>query len=255
MVLHTWGQNLKYHPHVHSVVPGGGLSPDGDRWISCRKGFFLHVRVLSRLYRDKFIAAIDKLYSADKLKLDGSLEILRDPKQWRAFLRSLRRTDWAVYSKPPFGGPKQVLKYLARYTHRVAISNSRLLKFADGKVTFRWKDYAHGNKKRCMTLQAKEFIRRFLLHVQPKGFVRIRHFGFLSNRTRRKKLEQARKLLNLPHEEQGAESTNLDEPNEKLEENGPIQTLCPCCRQGNLIVTGKVPKTIQRSFPVFDDSS
>ena len=194
-VLHTWGQNLHHHPHLHCVVPGGGLSPDGSRWIGCREDFFLSVRVLSRLFRGKFLALLQDARDHGKLTLTGSLELLADAPSWAAFLGSLRNQEWVVYAKPPFGGPRQVLKYLARYTHRVAISNQRLVAVDSGQVSFRWKDYARGNQERIMTLDAVEFIRRFLLHALPTGFQRLRHFGFLANRVRREKLLRCRQLL------------------------------------------------------------
>jgi hypothetical protein len=181
-VLHTWGQNLHAHPHVHCVIPAGGLSPDHSCWIHLKHDFFLPVKVLSRVFRGKFVAGLKRLFRRKKLSLHGNLKHLSRPSRFRAFLRQLFRQDWVVYAKPPFGGPEYVLQYLARYTHRVAISNPRLVSLADGKVTFRWKDYAHGKKKSKMTLTADEFLRRFLLHVLPRGFVRIRHFGFLSAR-------------------------------------------------------------------------
>jgi len=194
-VLHTWGQNLQHHPHVHCVIPAGGLSADHTRWIQPRYPFFLPIKVLSRVFRGKFVAGLRREFQPGKLGFYGDQEALRDPKLFRALLRSLFRQDWIVYAKPPFGGPEYVLHYLARYTHRVAISNHRLVAFQNGQVTFRWKDYAHGNKKRKMTLTADEFLRRFLWHVLPKGFVRIRFFGFLANRRRATLLPICRQVL------------------------------------------------------------
>ena len=194
-VLHTWGQNLHHHPHVHCVVPAGGLSPDHKSWVRPRYRFFLPVKVLSRVFRGKFVAALKQAYRNNKLCLPAELQSLQQPKAFRSFLRSLFRQDWVVYSKPPFGGPRHVLNYLARYTHRVAISNHRLVSFNDGKVTFRWKDYARGNRQRLMTLTAEEFLRRFLQHVLPRGFVRIRYFGFLASRKRGELLPVCRQLL------------------------------------------------------------
>jgi hypothetical protein len=194
-VLHTWGQNLQHHPHLHCVIPSGGLSPDHTRWIQPRYPFFLPVKVLSRVFRGKFVAGLQRAFTQGKLGFYGDQKALRDPKLFRALVHSLFRQDWFVYAKPPFGGPQYVLHYLARYTHRVAISNHRLVAFQDGQVTFRWKDYAHGNKKRIMTLTADEFLRRFLLHVLPKGLVRIRSFGFLANRRRATLLPLCRQLL------------------------------------------------------------
>jgi predicted Zn-ribbon and HTH transcriptional regulator len=183
-VLHTWGQNLLHHPHVHCVIPAGGLAQDHARWVHPQPGFFLPVRVLSRVFRGKFIAGLKRLFQSGKLVFAGKLKPLAKRTALDAFLRPLFRKDWVVYAKRPFGGPDHVLHYLARYTHRVAISNHRLIAFENRQVTFRWKDYAHGNKKRKMTLAVDEFLRRFLLHVLPRGFVRIRFFGFLANRCR-----------------------------------------------------------------------
>ncbi len=194
-VLHTWGQNLLHHPHVHCVIPAGGLSPDGLRWVHSRHPFLLPVKVLSRVFRGKFVAGLKRAFRAGKLVFPGRLQALGSQEGFAAFLRTLFRQDWVVYAKPPFGGPKHVLHYLARYTHRVAISNHRLLGLANGQVAFRWKDYAHGSKKRKMTLDAHEFLRRFLLHALPKGFVRIRFFGFLANRRRSTLLAECRRLL------------------------------------------------------------
>jgi putative transposase/transposase-like zinc-binding protein len=194
-VLHTWGQNLHHHPHLHCVVPGGGLSRDHERWIACRPGFFLPVRVLSRLFRRLFLEALQKAFQADQLQFFSHLEPLRDPAAFAAYLKPLRETEWVVYAKPPFGGPEQVLTYLGRYTHRVAISNQRLASLQDGKVSFQWKDYRHHNRAKTMTLEAEEFIRRFLLHALPPQFQRIRNYGFLANSHRREKLALCQQLL------------------------------------------------------------
>src|SRR3954451_22371623 len=194
-LLHTWGQNLEHHPHVHCVVPGGGLSPDGSRWIACPPRFFLPVRVLSRVFRGKFLALLGDAFAQGKLTFHGKLRELADAGAFQRRLAASAATEWVVYSKPPFVGPEQVLKYLARYTHRVAISNRRLVSSEDGEVTFQWKDYAHGGGQKTMTLKATEFIRRFLLHVLPSGFVRIRHYGFLANRVCQEKLALCRALL------------------------------------------------------------
>lgn len=194
-VLHTWGQNLLHHPHVHCLIPAGGLSPDGQQWIHPRYPFFLPVGVLSRLFRGKFIAGLRQRFRQRQLTFAGTLQPLENERAFRAFLRPLFRQNWVVYAKPPFGGPQNVLGYLARYTHRVAITNQRLLAFEHDQVTFLWKDYAHGNKKRKMTLSAHEFLRRFLLHVLPAGFVRIRSFGFLANHRKAKLLPLCQRLL------------------------------------------------------------
>ncbi len=194
-ILHTWGQNLLLHPHIHCVIPGGGFSPDRRRWVRPRYPFFLPVKVLSRVFRGKFLASLKRLHRCNKLQCAGPAAALADRQQFAKLLRRLHRHDWMVYAKPAFGGPLQVLRYLGRYTHRVAISNHRLLAFEQERVTFRRKDYAHGGKQSQMTLAATEFLRRFFLHVLPKGFVRIRHFGFLANRFRVSRLALGRDLL------------------------------------------------------------
>lgn len=194
-ILHTWGQTLQPHPHVHCVVPGGGLSSNHACWISSRCHFFLPVKVLSRVFRGKFVAGLRRAFRRDELAFHGECLSLTNGKAFAAFLRTLFRQDWVVYAKPPFGGPEHVLQYLARYTHRVAISNHRLVSVDQQHVTFRWKDYAHHNKRRTMTLSNEEFLRRFLQHVLPKGFPRIRYFGWLANRRRGKLLPLCRALL------------------------------------------------------------
>jgi hypothetical protein len=202
LVLHTWGQNLHYHPHVHAVVTGGGLScnPLGvldavPRWVSCRPGFFLPVRVLSRVFRGKFLEGLRQAFHDGTLRLPASLAGLAAPEAFARWLSPLTRQEWVVYAKPPFGGPEQVLKYLARYTHRVAISNQRLLSLNDGQVTFRYKDYADDHRSKTMTLSGEEFLRRFLQHVLPHGFVKIRHYGLLAPRGRKQRLALCRRLL------------------------------------------------------------
>src|SRR5712691_6148732 len=194
-VLHTWSQKLELHPHVHCVVPAGGLSVDCTRWSKPRYAFFLPVKVLSRLFRGKFHEALKRAFDNGQLNFHGDLKLLAQPKTFAAWLRPLFRKDWVVYSKRPFGGPEHVLRYLGRYTHRVAISNHRLVSFADGKVTFRWRDSAHSNEQKLMTLSLDEFLRRFLLHLLPEGFVRIRNFGFLANRKRATTLPLCFQLL------------------------------------------------------------
>ena len=197
-ILHTWGQNLLHHPHVHYVIPGGGISPDHDRWIACRPGFFLPVRVLSAYFRRHFLQALEKLFRRGRLQCRGALAHLSDPQVFAEYLAPLRTLDWVVYAKPPWGGPRQVLEYLGRYTHRVAISNHRLVSLHDRQVVFRWKDYRHEQRPRTMSLAADEFIRRFLLHALPDRFQRIRFGGFLANRHRRAKLALLRTLLTDP---------------------------------------------------------
>jgi len=195
-LLHTWGQTLGHHPHVHCVVPGGGPSLDGTRWVACRPGFFLPVRVLSRLYRRLFLEGLQAAFEAGSLRFFGDLAGLAQPAAFARRIAQARKMDWVVYAKPPFGGPEQVLTYLGHYTHRVAIANSRLVSIEDGQVAFRWKDYRHHDKTKVMTLAANEFIRRFLLHTLPGGFHRIRHYGFLANGCRAAKLALCRRLLN-----------------------------------------------------------
>jgi predicted Zn-ribbon and HTH transcriptional regulator len=194
-ILHTWGQTLQPHPHLHCVVPGGGLSPDHQRWIASRTHFFLPVKVLSRVFRGKFVAGLRRAAECGQLAFHGECLSLAPPPAFTAFLRTLYREDWVVYAKPPFGGPEHVLQYLARYTHRAAISNHRILAVTDSQVTFRWKDYAHCSRQRTMTLTGEEFLRRFLQHVLPKGFPRIRYFGWLANRRRKNLLPLCQRLL------------------------------------------------------------
>ena len=231
-VLHTWGQNLSHHPHIHCVIPGGGISADNLRWISCREGFFLPVRVLSRLFRGKFIAYLREAFAQDELAFHGELKFLVAADHFDGWLRQLGKQEWVVYAKRPFGGPEQVLKYLARYTHRVAISNERLVALTDGQVTFGWKDYAHGNVQKQMTLSAVEFTRRFLLHVLPRGFVRIRHYGFLANRLRQEKLALCKRLLGDRHDR----LTPSGSPGESELDQGPGPEICRVCQSGRMIV-------------------
>ncbi len=240
-LLHTWGQNLHVHPHLHCIVPGGGLSLDGKRWVRCRQGFFVPVQVLSRLFRGKFLALLQRAFDYQQLGFHGNLRELQHPKAWEAYLETLRNKDWVVNAEPPFGGPQQVFRYLARYTHRVAISNQRLISFNDGKVTFRWKDYAQGSCHRVMTLDAFEFLRRFLLHVLPRGFMHIRYYGFLANRNRHQKLQRIRALSsidaasiqNQPTAPSAANPTS-DTRDDALDQ----LSLCPQCKSGRLLVVG-----------------
>jgi hypothetical protein len=235
-VLHTWGQNLMHHPHLHCVVPGGGISPDAQRWIPSRPDFFLPVRVLSRFFRRHFLELLDQAFENGDLKFFGTLEPLREENGFRAHLEPVRQKEWVVYTKPPFGGPEQVLDYVGRYTHKVAISNSRLLSLEDGKVTFRWKDYRDGNAQKTMTLEVDEFIRRFLLHVLPSGFQRIRYYGFMSNRHRRQKLDQCRRLLNMPPlTESDHESPTPTDYRDRYEAlTGISLSECPVCHIGRM---------------------
>jgi hypothetical protein len=194
-VLHTWGQNLLFHPHLHCVVTGGGLSPDGRRWRATRPGYFLPVKVLGRLFRGKFLAGLQAAYDAGRLCLQGSVAYLADAPEFRRWLTPLYRRDWVVYAKPPFGGAAQVFRYLGRYSHRVALSNNRLVSLSEGRVSFRWRDYADEDRSKVMSVTAEEFIRRFLLHVLPPRFVRIRHYGLLAGRNVGTKLARCRELL------------------------------------------------------------
>jgi hypothetical protein len=197
-VLHTWGQNLHFHPHLHCVVPGGGLSADSERWIAGRPRFLLPVRVLSRRFRRLFLEALEKAHAAGKLRFFGHLQSLRDPQAFANYLAPLHKREWVVYAKAPFGGPQHVLEYLGRYTHRVAISNRRLLALENHAVSFAWKDYRDAGKDKVMTVSAEDFIRRFLQHALPPGFQRIRYYGFLANCHRARKLELCRQLLATP---------------------------------------------------------
>ncbi|MGE3703481.1 MAG: IS91 family transposase [Hyphomicrobiaceae bacterium] len=245
-VLHTWGQNLDHHPHVHCIVPGGGISPTGDGWVSSRRNFFLSVRVLSRLFRRLFLDGFVRLHEAGKLAFFNNLAPLEDVAVFRAQLASLRRTDWVVYAKRAFAGPSQVLAYLARYTHRVAISNSRLLSIDDGHVAFRWKDYrdAGSRQVKAMRLIAGEFMRRFLLHVLPDGFHRIRHYGLFANGHRADKLALCRKLLNVPALAQ-VEPKDIEPPAAGDDETPPP---CPCCggrmRIVEMFERGSAPRSV-----------
>lgn len=232
-VLHTWGQTLLHHPHLHCVVPAGGLSADEQHWIAAREQFFLPVRVLSRLFRGKYLAYLRQAHQDGRLVLAGRLQDLAEPRAWRAFLAPIAQLNWVVYAKAPFGSAEQVLKYLAGYTHRVALSNRRLLSIEEGQVAFRYKDYKRGQRERVMRLEAVEFMRRFLLHVLPKGFVRIRHYGLLSNRCRRDKLPLCRRLLGAAVEpEADAEPVNA---------LAPPSTVCPACQKGQMLIMEKLP--------------
>jgi Putative transposase/Transposase zinc-binding domain len=246
-VLHTWGQNLHHHPHIHCVVPGGGPSPDGTRWIGCRPGFFLPVRVLSRLFRRLFLDELRTAFEAGDLGFFGDLVDLAEPAAFTRRLRELRRIEWVVYAKPPFGGPDQVLASLGRYTHRVAIANSRLVSMTADAVAFRWRDYRHHGKSKVMTLGADGFIRRFLLHALPDGFHRIRHYGFLANGHRAAKLALCRKLL----------AVAIPSPAAASADNAitPLSVdRCPCCG-GAMIPLGTLPRPEPRHPSSWHDSS
>jgi hypothetical protein len=242
-VLHTWGQNLSLHPHVHCVVTGGGLAPDGGRWVAGRADFFLPVRVLSRVFRGKFLAGLRAAFERGRLRFPGRLAVLARPEQFHRLIAESVRTEWVVYARPPFGGPATVLKYLARYTHRAAISNRRLVSFAGGRVTFRWKDYAHGGRRGTMTLEAVEFVRRFLLHVLPAGFVRVRHYGLLANRHRREKLARCRELLGEATAPQAGAAPAEPDPITPPGRDAAVTParVCPRCGAGRMVVVAEFP--------------
>jgi len=234
-VLHTWGQTLCAHPHLHCVVPGGGISPDSTRWISCRPNFFLSVAVLSRLFRRLFVDYLTQAFDAGDLQFFSSLEPLRVRAAFLRYIAPIRKKDWVVYAKRPFAGPEEVLKYVARYTHRIAISNNRLLDISNGQVQLRWKDYRDGNKHKTMILDADEFIRRFLLHVLPDGFQRIRYFGFLANRYRTEKLALCRQLLQMPPTVATPKlKKDYKDHHEAL--TGISLKTCPLCRCGTMVI-------------------
>jgi hypothetical protein len=251
-VLHSWGQNLMFRPHLHCVVPGGGLSAGGQRWVRCRAGFFLSVRVLSRLFRRLFLERLEKAFHAGRLQFFASLEFLRDPHAFAARIAAAKESEWVVYAKRPFAGPQQVLDYVGRYTHRVAISNNRLIDIDNGRVRFLWQDYRDNNMVKVMDLEADEFIRRFLLHVLPEGFQRIRYYGFLANRDRRKKLALCRQLLGMQSSSQITSAKNYCERYQEL--TGRSLTRCPRCQQGQMVIVESLPPALCR-VPFLADSS
>lgn len=254
-VLHTWGSNLSHHPHLHCVVPGGGVSSDGSRWISSRPGFFLPVRVLSRLFRRLFLGHLQRAFDTGRLRFFHALEHLRQPGRFASYLAPARKSEWVVYAKRPFAGPEQVLDYVGRYSHRVAISNNRLLAIDNDQIRFQWKDYRNQNQVKTMTLSAEEFIRRFLLHVLPNGFRRIRYYGFLGNRNRHEKLDHCRRLLGMATPQQAA----LLPPDENhlaryAEIIGSPLHQCPRCRQGRMVVVEILSKGSVASARAIDSS-
>ena len=253
-VLHTWGQNLLHHPHLHCVIPGGGLSPDGSRWISCRNNFFLPVRVLSRLFCRLFLEHLQVAFDSGQLQFFSALQELQQEHAFSSYLAPLRNAEWVVYAKRPFAGPQQVLDYVGRYTHRVAISNNRLLDIENGQVSFTWKDYRDNNRQKIMPLSAAEFIRRFLLHVLPDGFQRIRYYGFLSNRYRQQKLAQCRQLLGMPTpEDTPDQSSPAQDYRDRYEElTGSSLRACPACHQGRMVL---LEALIAVSQPAVTDTS
>jgi len=238
-ILHTWGQNLMDHPHIHCIVTGGGLSPDGNRWVSSRKGFFIPVRVISALFKGKFLGLLKRCFQSNVLKFPDGIHHLI-PRDFERFRRQLYRKKWVVYCKPPFDGVQGVLQYLGRYTHRIAISNNRILNIHQGKVSFLWRDYADQNRQKTMTLKADEFIRRFLLHVLPSHYVRIRHFGLLANRKRKATLALCRQIL--------GEKKTATQPNTRKETwqeqlfriCGIDVTLCPVCQKGRMYMVARL---------------
>jgi hypothetical protein len=232
LVLHTWGSTMTHHPHVHGIVPGGGISLDGQRWLSCRPGFFLPVRVLSRRFRHLFLDMLAEAHRAGKLQFFGEHQVLAEAKTFTDWLQPLRQCEWVVYAKRPFAGPEAVLAYLARYTHRVAIANSRLIALDAQSVTFAWKDYRRKGRVRYkrMTLTVDEFMRRFLLHVLPAGFHRIRHYGLLANTTRKDNLARARQLLMCSTSQETADAQTQDaDAAHKVEPGASLTWLCPDC--------------------------
>jgi len=255
VVLHSWGQNLLFHPHLHCVVPGGGISLDGTRWISCRPRFFLPVRVLSRLFRRLFLKYLEEAFDAGKLRFFTSLEALRDPEAFHRHLDPVRNLEWVVYAKPPFAGPQQVVDYVGRYTHRVAISNHRIVDIEGGDVKFTWRDYRDNNRQKTMTLSADQFIGRFLLHVLPSGFHRIRYYGFLGNRHRKEKLEQCRQLLGMgPRSDTPSITVTPEDYRDRYERlTGHSLRQCPVCHRGQMIPVAILGKA--SSSPAIQDTS
>lgn len=255
-VLHTWGQTLVHHPHIHCVVPGGGFDPTGKRWVASRSSFFLPVPVLKCLFRRLFLQALGKAFKKGDLQFHGRLRDLEDPKRFHEWLKPARKKKWVVYAKKPFGGPEKVFNYLGRYTHRVAISNHRILDVGSGKVTFSWRDYRRNKQQRTMTLDAEEFIRRFLLHTLPSGFVRIRQYGFLANRNRTANLQKARELLQGAAGEETSEGAGEDwkQMVKRLTKTDP--TLCPDCGEGRLVCIETIEPTATTDNPTeeFDSS-
>ena len=234
-ILHTWGQNLMDHPHIHCIVPGGGLTPDENNWTSSREKFFIPVKVISSLFKGKFLAHLKKSYNENKLKFDGAIEPLKLRYEFQTLIDKLYKKDWVVYCKPPFKGPEYVLEYLGRYTHRVAISNNRIVDIKGHKVTFKWRDYKDGNKDKLMTLDASEFIRRFLLHILPDNFVKIRHYGILNNRNRRTKIKLCRKYLGIPDDEEQIPTQKETWEEMLLGLAGVDMNVCPYCGIGKMM--------------------
>lgn len=249
-ILHTWGQTLVLHPHLHCIVPGGGLSLDGQHWVAASETFLLPVRVLAPVFRGKFLAGLKQLHDEGRLSFSGGAESLRDPLVFRNLLDGLYRKSWWVYSKPPFGGPEQVLKYLARYTHRVALANHRLVRLEHHQVTFTYKDYSQGGRRREMTLPVEEFIRRFLLHILPHRFVRIRYYGLFANHHRERQLERCRTLLKAAPAALAAESDKREDWETVYQRvTGRDPTLCERCGHGHLRMIRRLPALAKRPPP------
>jgi hypothetical protein len=240
-ILHTWGQTLTAHPHLHCVVPGGGISLDGRQWIACRPGFFLPVKVLSRRFRKLYLRYLEQAFAAGKLQFHGDLEQWADAQNFARYLAPLAEMEWVVYAKPPFGGPERVLDYLGRYTHRIAISNNRLIELKDGKVTFAYKDYKHEQRQKVMTLSADEFLRRFLMHVLPDGFQRIRHYGLLGNRHRAENLARCRELLGVSAP---TTETQRDYRERYRQLTGQDPLRCPQCQIGEMLRIAVLPAQV-----------
>ena len=246
-VLHTWSQTLIDHPHIHCIIPGGGLSPGGKKWISCRDNFFIPVNILSKVFKGKFLDYLRQSNEKGELKFVGQISSLKDKDNFKKLLDDLYDQDWHVYCKPPFKNPEKVIEYLGRYTHRVAISNDRIVKLEDDKVTIRYRDYSDGDKIKHMSLEALEFIRRFLLHVLPDQFFRIRYYGFLSARNRKTKLLRCKELLGEDIKETEEQCSSWQELFEKL--TGTDSSLCPNCKKGRLVFYGTISPAKERSPP------
>jgi hypothetical protein len=234
-ILHTWGQNLMNHPHIHCIVPSGGLSIDEKRWQSSKKDFFIPVKVLSRKFRGKFLYYFKKAYFSSAIKCSGDNERLKDKELFKVFVDKLYKKEWIVYCKPPFKSAEHVFEYLGRYTHRVAISNSRIVKLENGMVTFKWRDYRDNSKQKLMTITAEEFIRRFLMHILPRKFVKIRHYGILSNRSRKLKLEKCKRIIGVVSSIKKKSISNLSTVELILMLTGKDITQCPCCKTGKML--------------------
>ena len=238
-ILHTWGQKLDLHPHLHCVVPGGGISLDGTRWVSCPRGFFMPVKLMSRKFRGKFLALLKELHQQEELTMKGSMALHSSHAAFKTWLAPLYEKEWVVYAKPPWNGPQHVLKYLARYTHRVAIANQRLLAIDNDQVTFSYKDYRRGHQHRQLTLSANEFIRRFMMHILPHGFMRIRYYGFLANTNRKKKLNLIRQLLGAAQQDTAGDGNNTDEFQDEQE---TALEQCPHCQNGLMRTIAEAPR-------------